>query len=171
MTSSKRPAVHALLLSVFCVCLGLCDKTPMLAGGTGSHRVALNQAWMFVDDSSPDPQALKRSAKGWTHVILPHTWNAFDAVDLVPGYKRGAGWYRTLVSIPASRSTMRVLLAFEGVNMKADVFVNGTRAGGHIGGYIGFDVDITPFCRFGRENEILVRADNAMDEDLIPSKK
>jgi len=171
MTSSKRPAVHALLLLVFCVCLSLFDKTPMLAGGTGSHRVALNQAWMFVDDSSPDPEALKRSAKGWTHVILPHTWNAYDAVDLVPGYKRGAGWYRTLVSIPASLSRMRVHLAFEGVNMKAEVFVNGKRAGGHVGGYVGFDVDITPFCRFGRENEVLVRADNSMDEDLLPSQK
>jgi beta-galactosidase len=143
----------------------------MLARDTGSLRVALNRAWMFAEDSSPDPEALKRSAKGWTPIHLPHTWNAFDAVDLVPGYKRGAGWYRTLVSIPASRSKMRVLLAFEGVNMKADVFVNGKRAGGHVGGYVGFEVDITPFCTFGKENEILVRADNSMDEDLIPSQK
>jgi len=65
---------------------------------------------------------------------------------------------------------MRVILKFEAVNMKAEVHVNGKQAGGHVGGYVGFDVDITPHTVFGAENQIVVRVDNAMDEDLIPSQ-
>ena len=69
-----------------------------------------------------------RSTVPWRRVELPHTWNAFDAVDNVPGYRRGTGWYRKMFQV--GRWPGRVLLVFEGVNISCDVFVNGRRAGG-----------------------------------------
>jgi len=54
--------------------------------------------------------------------------------------------------------------------MKADIYVNGTSAGGHVGGYTAFDIEITEHVKTGT-NEILVRVDNAVDKNLVPSQK
>ncbi|MEJ7658261.1 MAG: hypothetical protein WKG07_00860 [Hymenobacter sp.] len=46
---------------------------------------------------------------------LPHTWNAVDAFDDVPGYYRGPGWYRKTLYVPAGPAGRRVYLQFEGL--------------------------------------------------------
>ena len=102
---------------------------------------------------------------------LPHTWNRFDPLDADPGYRRDASWYRKSLQPLDAPAGSRVLLHFEAANMKADVFVNGERAGGHVGGYLGFTVDLTPHLATGAENELLVRVDNGIDRNLIPSQK
>ena len=55
--------------------------------------------------------------------------------------------------------------------MTADVYVNGRRAGGHVGGYLGFEIDITDFVDHENINEVLVRVDNGIDRQIIPSQK
>jgi len=55
--------------------------------------------------------------------------------------------------------------------MTATVYVNGEHAGGHVGGYLGFEIDITNLVRLQDSNEILVRVDNGIDRSLIPSQK
>ncbi len=61
-------------------------------------------------------------------------------------------------------------LYFEGSNITTKVFINGKEAGGHIGGYIGFKIDITNFIKKGT-NEVLVRVDNSYNPEIIPSQK
>lgn len=148
----------------------------------GRTTVNINGGWEYLDRSYPDPRALDTVRAGaWQRVDLPHTWNAFDATDLVPGYRREAGWYRKILDIrisadswgsagPPPPSTRRHILKFEGANTAARVFVNGIPAGEHVGGYVGFDVDIRPYLRNGR-NTVLVRVDNGENPDLIPSHR
>ncbi|OGC02310.1 beta-galactosidase [candidate division KSB1 bacterium RBG_16_48_16] len=62
-------------------------------------------------------------------------------------------------------------LAFEGVNISCEIFVNGQKAGSHVGGYVGFTVDITQFLERGKNNHILLRVDNSIDPQIIPSQK
>ena len=142
-------------------------------GGSPSRQPAatINAGWEFVADNTLEAARLPRALESWTRVDIPHTWNAFDVVDQVPGYRRGAGWYRKSLVIPALPADERYILSFEGVNTRCAVYVNGMMAGGHIGGYIGFDVDITPFVVRGKKNTILVRADNSIDPEIIPSQK
>jgi len=54
--------------------------------------------------------------------------------------------------------------------MKASIYVNGKKAGSHVGGYTGFDIEITDQVTAG-DNEVLVRVDNGVDFDLVPSQK
>ena len=131
----------------------------------------INQGWSYLEDHLPRVEDLPRSTKHWEKINLPHTWNRTDAVDQVPGYRRSASWYRKSLFIPASSSNLRYFLEFEGVNITSEVYVNGFLAGGHIGGYLGFSVDMTPFVKHGESNTILVRADNSYDPDVIPSQK
>ncbi len=140
------------------------------AGRRDSSTILLNDGWKYLDVPTTEYLLLDEKMGTGVPVTLPHTWNAFDAVDMVPGYRRGIGMYTRKLFVPDSRSGMKVILTFEAVNMKADVHVNGKQAGGHVGGYVGFDVDITPFVVFGAENQIVVYADNVMDEDLLPSQ-
>jgi beta-galactosidase len=131
----------------------------------------INEHWSYLEDDPLTVSELGRGKRQWEQVTLPHTWNRFDVVDQAPGYRRAASWYKRELLIPTTKTKVRYVLDFEGVNLKSDVYVNGVRAGGHIGGYVGFSVDITPFVRIGESNTILVRADNSCDLNLIPSQK
>lgn len=68
-------------------------------------------------------------------------------------------WYRKTLAIPEEWSCDKgyVLLHFGAVDWKADVWVNGTLAGWHHGGYTPFTIDITKLIQSG-ENVITLRA-------------
>ena len=104
----------------------------------------------------------------WEKVSIPHTWNVKDTFDDEPGYRRGAGWYRRALKLDPKLINKRIFLYFEGVNQVADVYVNGQKAGQHIGGYTAFSFDITDLVKFDTPNIIAVRADNSFNEDIPP---
>ena len=135
------------------------------------QRFQINEAWNYLEDNAKSLEQPKQSHQQWVQVDLPHTWNTFDAVDQVPGYRRSASWYKRELFVPQSKSVLRYILEFEGVNIRSDVYVNGSHADGHIGGYVGFTIDMTPFLKKGESNTILVRADNSYDPNVIPSQK
>ena len=66
-------------------------------------------------------------------------------------------------------SGKRVFLHFEAVNQVADVFLNGSHLGKHIGGYTGFDFDITDYVfPEGKENIIGIKVDNSYNYNIPP---
>jgi len=135
------------------------------------QQFLLNDGWEYLEEDLPDVQMLMEPNRTWKPVTLPHTWNAFDVVDQIPGYRRAGSWYRRELFIAPSQKDLRYILSFEGVNITCEVYVNGSRAGGHVGGYIGFDVDITELVRKGVKNILSIRADNSVDRNVIPSHK
>ncbi len=133
-------------------------------------KININDDWFYLEDNIKELDNLYQSEVEWKKIDLPHTWNNFDAVDAEPGYRRSASWYQKNIDLPALEKNKTVKLYFEGVNIVSEIFVNGQKAGGHIGGYVGFEIDITPFLKKGG-NTILVRADNSYNPDVIPSQK
>ncbi len=131
----------------------------------------LNENWDYLEQNFCSINELNASNLKWQKINLPHTWNAFDATDNDPGYRRDASWYRKTIMIPEFAEPVIFRLYFEGVNISCDVYVNGKKAGSHVGGYVGFAVDITPFIQKGVVNRIDVRADNSINPDIIPSQK
>ncbi len=100
-------------------------------------------------------------------VDLPHDWDIYDAPDPANGATgTGGGWfhggkgeYRKTFSTPKAEI---VKLHFEGVYQKAEVFVNGQKAGQHGYGYTPFTVDVTPYLhKDKRLNEVVVKVNNA----------
>lgn len=126
-----------------------------------------NDGWLYLEENMTDVTRAAQ-AKNWQPVQLPHTWNATDTVDAVPGYRRNASWYKKSF-YPAKK--LRQVLYFEGSNTETDVYVNGRLAGTNVGGFIGFTVDLTPYLKRGQINELLVRVSNAYNPNLIPSQK
>ena len=129
----------------------------------------LNKGWQYLEKNISDVSKLE-NYNNWQTIDLPHTWNQWDAVDNTPGYRRDASWYQRELVIDDLQK-VQYLLYFEGVNITSDVFVNGQRAGGHVGGYVGFEIDITPYVNKGQKNIISVRVDNSYNPDVIPSQK
>ena len=147
------------------------EKNKKIIDSSNSVRkkILLNDNWFYLEDNPKNISDIQYSTKEWKKINLPHSWNKLDDVDSEPGYRRDASWYEKEINIDSIDSTKLYKLYFEGVNISSDIFVNGIRAGGHIGGYVGFEIDITDYIKVGA-NQILVRADNSIDIDIIPSQ-
>ena len=109
------------------------------------------------------------------NVDLPHDWDIYTKPYSGKGatgtgggwYEAGKGEYRKTFKTPDSEV---VKLHFEGVYQKAEVYVNGQRAGQHHYGYTPFTVDVTPFLKLKNSkieklknelNEVVVKVDNS----------
>jgi beta-galactosidase len=132
-------------------------------------KTNINSDWNYLEDDTKNLSEINNS-KGWLSINLPHSWNSQDATDNEPGYRRSASWYKKNLVIRPIDANKVYHLYFEGSNITTKVYVNGKEAGGHIGGYIGFTIDITKFINAGN-NEVLVRVDNSYNIEIIPSQK
>ncbi|WP_117880458.1 glycoside hydrolase family 2 protein [Aureibaculum luteum] len=132
-------------------------------------KVNINKNWLYAEHNTNNLINIE-NFENWEKVNLPHTWNAEDATDLIPGYRRSASWYKRTMPIETIDVNRNYTLYFEGANITTRVFVNGKEAGEHIGGYIGFNIDITNHIQEG-ENTVLVRVDNGYNREIIPSQK
>lgn len=100
-------------------------------------------------------------------VDLPHDWDIYAAPDPATGitgtgggwYPGGKGEYRKTFKTPQAEI---VRLHFEGVYQKAEVFINGQKAGQHAYGYTPFTIDVTPYLHKDKcQNEVVVKVDNS----------
>lgn len=141
------------LLSLLLVC------STLMALPTDGIITTLNEGWQF---------RLPEQTNDWTPVAFPHTWNADDAADDVPGFYRGMGEYRRTLRADSTWTGRELFLYFEGANQVTQVYVNGQLAGTHKGGYTRFCIRITPFFHFGEDNELVVRVDNSHNPGIPP---
>ena len=78
-------------------------------------------------------------------------------------YEGGIGEYRKKLQVESLNLKDELLkLHFEGVYQKAEVFINGQKAGQHGYGYTPFTIDITPYINKDKgPNELVVRVNNS----------
>lgn len=151
---------------IFSLLLFLCCIATLLAAPRVVYTI--NESWHFAKDNSGNAWNPSFDDSSWEIVAVPHTWNAQDADDEVPGFYKGPGWYRKNIHISQDMVDRQVVIYFEGANQETDVYVNGQKAGRHIGGYTRFSFDITPFVKFGTNNSIAVKVDNSSNADIPP---
>jgi beta-galactosidase len=75
----------------------------LLVTANATEAVSIHAGWDYLQNNTADPSKAV-SAGPWMPVDLPHTWNAFDSVDAVPGYRRDASWYRKSITIAPAAS-------------------------------------------------------------------
>jgi len=63
----------------------------------------------------------------------------------------------------------RTLLYFGAVNYDAHVYVNGQKAGHHVGGFTPFNYDVTELLKDG-ENTVIVKVDNKRHAEDVPTQ-
>ena len=120
----------------------------------------LNGIWRFNPDPAPDFWK-DVSDSGWSGIKVPGEW-AMQGFTVKP---RQAAGYRLRFQAPADWAGQQVKLRFDAVYSKAEVWMNGTPAGSHLGAFTPFELDVTRAILPGKENllALAVSSDSLSD--------
>jgi beta-galactosidase len=141
-------------------------------GSSGREILSLNGKWRFCVDSMSAgdrnnwgvyglPDSLVRT------VTVPHAWNADHGLEKY----WGKCWYQRTFEISADQLLKTVRLQFDAVYHDAVIYINGIKAGEHIGsGYNRFYITITEWLKEGA-NTVTVEVDNSPSRSNIPFLK
>lgn len=158
--------------------------------GPPRRRLALATDWRFLAGDVPfaaltDHEAAYAHAKAgnasgaaaedfddsaWASVSLPHDFALAQAPDPHANpdqaYRpRGPGWYRRSFRLDPAWQGGALTLVFDGIATNATVWLNGTLAARHFGGYTALAIDLAPFARFGEEPNVLAVQVDAADSE------
>lgn len=89
--------------------------------------------------------------------VEEYFWSANGNPTGIAGDYRGVSWWSTTFRAAPALRGKRIFLAFESVNLRAEVFVNCKLAGYDVIGNTPFDVDITSAVTFESDNRLDVR--------------
>ncbi len=128
-------------------------------------KTILDRGWKFLLGDEPRASAAAFDDSTWQDVDLPHSFSMpyFRSPDFYLGY----GWYRRHLRVDAATLKGQEFLEFEGVFQDAEIWVNGTKIGEHLGGYTGFSMGISAALHAG-DNVIAVRVNNLWNGQLNP---
>jgi beta-galactosidase len=105
----------------------------------------------------------------WRQLDLPHDWGIESPFHQeYPGDTGklpwwGVGWYRKHLSISAGDRGRRCSIEIDGAMSYATVWLNGRFVGGWPYGYASFELDLTPYLDYGKDNVVAIRLDNPPD--------
>lgn len=162
-------------LLFLCLSLMFVENTNARALEVGPDQsrvsISLNENWKFIADPEKKYTAERTAGLQWETVSFPHTWNSKDVMDDKPGYYRGIGWYKKTINLNSSLKDRKLYLYFNGANQEIEVYVNGKKAGSHVGGYTRFCIPVTDYLIFNNEgsaNEIVIKVDNSHNDHIPP---
>ncbi|MCQ2430969.1 MAG: DUF4982 domain-containing protein [Clostridia bacterium] len=97
----------------------------------------------------------------WDVVDLPHDYIVLGTPDEHENNALGYfhydnAWYRKIFRLTKEDEGKRICIYFEGVATRATVYFNGCLMGHNFCGYTGFEIDITDYAEFDRDNVLAV---------------
>ena len=153
-----------LFIIAFLFMLSGCKEEPF------QSRTNFNSGWKFFSGDDSLASKPDYDDSGWRMLDLPHDWSIEGefSKDHPAGAAGGAlptgiGWYRKNFSIDKSAKDNLFFIDFDGVYRNSEVWINGHYLGKRANGYISFRYELTPYLRFGKEQNIIaVRVDNSL---------
>lgn len=126
---------------------------------------SLNGLWNYAITALNAPQPEVPDGE----ILVP-----FCAESSLSGVSRTVGadsvlWYRRSFKVPGAWKE-RILLHFDAVDWKSEIWLNGQYIGIHTGGYTAFDFDITDALVKGRQ-DLVVKVWDGTDNDEQPRGK
>ena len=146
--------------------------TPQPSSSSHRDAASLDGTWNFVADRD-DAGGGKNYHTGLpasksTTVSVPASWN--EQLPELDGFL-GPAWYERTFWTPRAfvPGAQRCLLRFASVNYSATVFVDGEEVGGHEGGHLPFEVDVTRMLGSERtQHRLVVRVDGRLQREHVP---
>ena len=106
----------------------------------------------------------------WAKIDLPHDWAIKESFDMRANAPVGGGmgrlpvpgvaWYRKQVYFSDTEKGRSIFLDIDGAMSYAMIWLNGYLVGGWPYGYNSFRVDLTPYIKWGKQNQLAIRIDN-----------
>ncbi len=163
-------------------------EVPQVTNILGRQTMSLNGAWHYIVDVQEEGY--------YDYRMNPYDWGFFrnakpqrpeDLIEYdfdkaetmqVPGdwntqderlfFYEGTVWLKRSFEFHPKEGR-RTLLYFGAVNYDAHVYVNGEKAGHHIGGFTPFNFDVTDLLKDG-ENVVIVKVDNKRHAEDVPTQ-
>jgi autotransporter-associated beta strand protein len=131
-----------------------------------SNWMNLNGVWQFQTGSANDSVPTGRNLASLILVPFPME-SALSGIMQYSAYS----WYRRQFTVPAGWSGQRIILHFQAVNWRSQIYVNGQSLGIHTGGYDPFSYDITPCVTNSGAQELIVQVYSPEDAGGEPRGK
>ncbi len=136
----------------------------------GRDSFSLDGLWRFTPDLNANGEGLgfhniDYDDRFWKETPVPGFFEA--SVGEVDRYE-GACWYRRKFSVPSHWRERRVVLRFEGVNYRTQVWLNGRLVGKNRDGFLPFEFEIKDYIRWSDDNFLAVLVDNSHHEGDVP---
>lgn len=125
----------------------------------------LNGIWDFARELEPGD-----FANGFVpekQVAVPGSYNDLFTENEFRMWEKGS-WYARRFTMPKMLKEERIVLRFNSVSYRGEVFLNGKRLGDHETGYTPFEFDITDGVDFEKDNLLCVRVENILSTDTVP---
>jgi len=134
-------------------------------------EICINGKWKFMPLYNVSAQDFNYPAHfEWesTDIKIPSPWNVNDFTDkqggdfvTYPSYPQKwkdakIGWMQKSVDIPADWKDKQLILHFEGIIGKVQIYVNGKLVAENFELFLPLEVDVTSYLQAGKKNEILV---------------
>jgi beta-glucuronidase len=180
-----------LSLAVLCLMHGvsaLANEVPQVANVLARQTTSLNGPWNYIVDvqesgyysyrmtplsggyflnaKPQQPEDLVEYDFDLSPTMqIPGDWNTQDERLF---FYEGTVWFKRSFNWK-SNGDHRTILYFGAVNYDAHVYVNGKKAGHHVGGFTPFNFDVTELLREG-ENFVVVKVDNKRHAEDVPTQ-
>ena len=140
----------------------------------GSGRIVynFNDGWRFCLGDAEHAEAIGFDDSGWPVVCAPHTAQLVPAEASGGRNYQGVCWYRKQFVVPADMQDKEIIVHFEAIMGKQEIFVNGQLVTSNEGGYLPVIVNLSQQgVQAGDSCLIVVKADNSDDKSYPPGKK
>jgi beta-galactosidase/beta-glucuronidase len=131
----------------------------------------LNGMWRFQFDSARAGESARWHATdlpGQLEIRVPFPWGS-----RLSGIDRDGeiGWYSRTVRVPREWDGRRVFLVIGAADWRTTVWLDGNQLGTHEGGYTPFEFELTPHVRFGADQRLVIRVDDAARDFKLEGKQ
>ena len=131
----------------------------------------LNGSWSFAFDKNDE--GLKA---GWADgkkefnqkIMVPFPWGSN-----LSGLENDAdiGWYKRSISVNPDWQNKRTFLVIGASDWETHVWLDGQLIGSHRGGYVPISLELTEHIRYGEEQQLVIRVDDARREFTLYGKQ
>jgi len=138
---------------------------PVTTEAVETPILMLNGKWKFSPVPPAHFPAQTDTLDQFVDINVPGEW-VMQGFDVPQG--QAAAYYRKF-HMPGDFAGQRIMLHCDAVYAQAEVWVNGQRAGAHVGGMTAFQLDITDHAKPGQMNEIALKVINETEVDVLAS--
>ncbi|WP_276166159.1 glycoside hydrolase family 2 TIM barrel-domain containing protein [Zobellia alginiliquefaciens] len=125
--------------------------------------VSFNNDWLFTKGDPKDAEKTTFNDATWRKLNLPHDWAIEGPFDKKYNARtgglpvHGTAWYRKHFTVDKKYAEQQIAVLFDGIMNNSQVYINGKYNGERPFGYMGYELDLTPYIKFGGDNVIAVR--------------
>jgi len=141
------------------------SPVPVRINETGDVKLDLNGIWYFNPSAASGGEPGKTAEHSRQKIQVPGEW-------VMQGFKVEKNtWanYTRQFTVPAAWKKMRIKLRCDAVYSESQIFIDGNKAGDHLGGFTPFEFDITDFVKPGVETTISILVKNEGIADSLAS--